>query len=91
MTALNTMNLARQHGITASCLHPLLFLLDDSPLNPTQIAAMMHCNPANVTGLITRLEKDGWIIRLNCNEDRRMVRLMPSEKAYEIFTPAIEE
>lgn len=90
MNALQALTLARENNLTGAALHPLLLLLEDSPLCPNQIAKRMRCHVANVTGLADRLEKDGWITRTPHPGDRRKHYLCPTEKAFEIFTPAIE-
>jgi DNA-binding MarR family transcriptional regulator len=91
MNALETMNLARKHGISSACLHPLLALIEDSPLIPSVVAERIGCAPANVTGHIDTLARQGWVhLRLAPN-DRRKKLLTPSLRAFEIFAPAITE
>lgn len=91
MTALETLNLGRRNGISAACLHPLLILIEDSPQTPTVLAANVGCSTAAITGLCDSLAKGGWITRTPHTQDRRMWLMLPTEKAYELFTPAIEE
>lgn len=91
MTALEAMNLARRHGISAACLHPLLILLDDSPQSPTALAATIGISTAAITGLCDTLVRDGWITRAPHTRDRRMWLMMPTEKAFDLLTPALTE
>jgi DNA-binding MarR family transcriptional regulator len=91
MTALQALTHARKHGITPAALHPLLALVEDSPLGPSELSRRIGSSRANMTGLIDRLVRDGWIERTENKQDRRQFVLIPTERAFEILTPAIEE
>lgn len=46
-----------------------------------QLAAVLGVTPANITGLIERLERDGFVARERDAKDRRVVRLTLTPKA----------
>lgn len=91
MTPLETFRLARKNGISSACLHPLLELLDDSPQTPSVLATNVGISNASITGLCDSLEEGGWITRTPHTLDRRMWTILPTEKAFNLFTPALTE
>ncbi len=90
MTIIEAFHIAKKHGVTAAMLHPLLLLIDDSPLTPSELAKRTQTSTANMTGMLCRMEAGGWIIRELDAEDRRKFILTPTEKAFDIFTPLLE-
>ena len=50
------------------------------PLSPSALARLMQVHPATMTGVLDRLEADGWIVRERDSEDRRavMIRAVPA-------------
>lgn len=91
MTALEALNTARRAGISSACLHPLLALVEDSPLTPSELSKRCFMSTANITGLIDRLEKGGWITIHRHDKDRRSWLIVPTEKAFNLLTPALDE
>jgi DNA-binding MarR family transcriptional regulator len=57
----------------------LLAVEPDRPLAQHELAARLHCDPSNVTGLAARLEARGLVARCPPARDRRVrqVRLTP--------------
>jgi DNA-binding MarR family transcriptional regulator len=45
----------------------------EGPLSPTSLARLTGQHPATLTGILDRLERDGWIARDRDPEDRRGV------------------
>lgn len=41
------------------------------PLSPGELAQITHTHLATMTGILTRLEKNGWVVRENSQTDRR--------------------
>jgi DNA-binding MarR family transcriptional regulator len=91
MTALEALNHARANGVSAAALHPLLALLEDSPLTPTELAIRTGTSTSNMTGLLDRLVHGGWVDRIHDISDRRKIRLTPTEKAFDKLSPLIPE
>lgn len=89
LTTLEALTHARNLGLSPSAFHALLVLLDDSPIRPTEIAKRTGTSTANATGMIDRLEKDGWAER-HPHFDRRSSYVMPTQKAFDAFSRCIE-
>jgi DNA-binding MarR family transcriptional regulator len=52
-------------------------------LQPGQLAEITETGRATVTGLIDRMERDGWVERRTDSDDRRTLRVWLSPKARE--------
>lgn len=50
----------------------LLNELSDSPLPFSSLADRLHCGRSNITSMVDRLERDGWVKREADPTDRRM-------------------
>jgi DNA-binding MarR family transcriptional regulator len=60
----------------------LLRMLERHPgLTATEVAAEMSLSPAAITGLINKLEDDGLVERRRERDDRRVVRLILTDRA----------
>jgi DNA-binding MarR family transcriptional regulator len=91
MTALHALAMARKHGVSPSSLHVLLVAIDDSPITPTRISKMTGMTTAATTGTCDILARNGWINRCNNPHDRRSWLVVPTERAFEIFTVALDD
>lgn len=47
----------------------------EGPHTPTELARRTHTHVATMTGILTRLERDGWIERRRMGTDRRSVEI----------------
>jgi DNA-binding MarR family transcriptional regulator len=90
MTTLEAITAARKMGITPSCLHVLLAVLDDSPLTPSVVAERCGISTAAVTQLTDVLAKGDWIDRQPFPNDRRKAYIVPTERAFNLFLPILE-
>ena len=56
------------------------------PMSPSELARRAGLHPATITGILDRLEKNGWIVRERDAADRRavQVRALP-DRAGELF------
>jgi len=59
----------------------LCAILEEEGLLPSQLADKTELDRPTATGLLDRLERDGWIERHTEPSDRRMYRISPSAKA----------
>lgn len=91
MDLLAAMTLARLNGISPSNLHPLLALLADPPLNPSQIAKRCGLSCGAVTQLLDNLRKLKLIEPAPNPPDRRVKKVLPTKEAFELFAPIVEE
>jgi DNA-binding MarR family transcriptional regulator len=61
-------------GLTAPQIHALLWLGHDGPLTMGEIARRVSVTEKTVTGIVDRLERDGFLRRERDAADRRVVR-----------------
>ena len=74
--------LFRQFGLTPAQYNVLRILRGaGQPLPILEIAARMITVVPGITGLVDRLEEAGWVGRLRCKEDRRVIHVDLTEKA----------
>jgi DNA-binding MarR family transcriptional regulator len=79
--------LSRQIGVKAEMrdidLDCLDFLSRQGAMGPTTLARELGVHPATLTGVLDRLERDGWIERGRDPHDRRavLVRALPQRNA----------
>ncbi len=62
-------------GIKDSDLAVLDCLNREGPQTPTELAHRTRTHIATMTGILTRLERDGWIERLRTGADRRSMQI----------------
>lgn len=53
----------------------LRFQSEDGSLDQTTLGRMLVVNRSNVTGLVDRMEKAGWVVRASDGNDRRVKRV----------------
>ena len=75
--------LLSEFGLTDSQFNVLMLLryqADDGQLSQTQLGQMLLVNRSNVTGLVDRMEKAGWVQRTSMKGDRRVkqIKLTPA-------------
>ena len=61
-------------GLTATQIHALLWLGHDGPLTMGELARRVSVTEKTVTGIVDRLERDGFLHRERDAADRRVVR-----------------
>lgn len=54
-------------------------------LSLSEIAERLLVTGGNVTGIIDRLERDGYVCRVRDESDRRIVRALLTEKGFELY------
>ena len=77
------------HGITYRQAQVLAWLAVSGELSQAELAAKMLVEPPTLVGILDRMERDGWITRNTCSEDRRKKLVRPTaaaEPAWEKFT-----
>src|SRR5580700_5038897 len=74
--------LFRQHGLTPSQYNVLRILRGEGkPLPILEIASRTVTVVPGITGLIDRLEQAGFVERLRCEKDRRVIYVALTEQA----------
>lgn len=57
----------------------------EGELTQADLAERMCVEAPTLTGILCRMERDGWLERRNCNDDRRCKRIRPTEQAEAIW------
>jgi len=68
-------------GLTHGQFFMLVAIFEEDFLLPSQLAAKTALDRPTATGLLDRLERDGWIERQPDSNDRRALRIHLSSKA----------
>lgn len=68
-------------GLTHGQFFMLVAILEDDGLPPSQLADKVDLDRATTTGLLDRLERDGWVERRSDSRDRRAYRIHLTRKA----------
>lgn len=83
------LELSREH-ITFRQWEVLASLSLENEQSQTEMAERLGIEAPTLAGLISRMERDGWLVRQNCPNDRRKKRIRPTEKANEIWNRTVE-
>jgi MarR family 2-MHQ and catechol resistance regulon transcriptional repressor len=75
----------RRERITFSQYSVLLALSRKGPMQMSRLGEHMLVAPANVTGLVDRMEKKGYVRRRKDEKDRRLYVIEATEKGSRIF------
>jgi len=54
---------------------------DDEGLSQRELARLCGVEPPSIASLLERMEKEGWVVRRICSDDRRSKRTLLTEKA----------
>lgn len=91
----------QESGVVPLDVYDILLILEESPerrLRMTELAEASFFSKSGTTRLVDRLEKEGWVERLACPNDRRAihVRVTPAgskerERAWPVYRAAIGE
>lgn len=71
---------SRRFGLTGSQGAVLRLLATRGSLSSAEVSRRLRVTPSNVTGLVDRLEKKGLVRRSPSLKDRRVVRIVLTEK-----------
>jgi len=90
--------LLQDHGLTTPQLLTLLAVARLQPVTATAVAREVHLGQPTVTGILSRLERRGWIQRARAERDRRSVSISLTEsgrraleKAPSLLAPRFRE
>jgi len=75
-----TSHALRQDALTLPQYQLLCTAADAGDDNIGDLAERLHCSRGNLTGVLDRLERDGWLVRDRLKEDRRVIRPRFTEK-----------
>jgi len=78
------------HGLTHGQFFMLVAIMEEEGLLPSELAEKTAQDRATTTGLLDRLEKDGWIERTLDKNDRRSLRIFLTPHAKENKEPIMK-
>jgi len=74
-----------EHGLTVAQISLLFTLHETDQQSVGVLAEALHIRPATVTGLVTRLERAGYVHRGDDEMDRRVVRVAITAKGRSVL------
>jgi MarR family transcriptional regulator for hemolysin len=77
------------HGIMFRQCQVLGYLSLKGALSQCELADQMQIEPPTLVGILDRMERDGWIRREPCLEDRRRKRVHPTTEAEPIWATIV--
>ena len=66
------------HGITSRQWEVLACISHDGELSQSELAERMHIKAPTLVGVLDRMERDGWIVRVTDDNDRRRKLIRPT-------------
>jgi MarR family transcriptional regulator for hemolysin len=79
-----------QDGITFRQWEVLAWSTSPDELSQADLAERMGIEAPALAGILARMERDGWLERSNCPQDRRKKRFRPSAKAEAVWNRTVE-
>src|SRR5687768_2283329 len=76
-------------GITFRQFQVLGWLALRGGMSQTDLAERMNIEPPTLVGILDRMEREGWISREGCPEDRRRKIIRPQVKAEPVWTKMV--
>ena len=76
--------MSRRFGLTSSQSGVLRTLFDRGPLSSADLSRSLFVTPANITGIIDRLEKKGFVERVRKEGDRRVALITLTDTGLEL-------
>jgi DNA-binding MarR family transcriptional regulator len=78
------LRVAQEFGLTPPQMFALRALDPDNPVPMRELAASLHCDSSNVTGLVDGLTAQGLVERREAEHDRRVRMLVVTERGVEV-------
>ena len=78
-----------EQSLTLRQWEVLAWLALNSEHSQSQLAECLGVEPPTLAGVVNRMERDGWIVKTNCEDDRRRCRLHPTAKAEAIWNSSV--
>jgi DNA-binding MarR family transcriptional regulator len=72
----------REHGLTFAQVMLMKHLRERGRATARELAAALEVSPANVTGIVDRLEREGLATRARSAEDRRVIFVRLTERGH---------
>lgn len=78
------------HGFTFRQCQVLGYLAYEGPLAQNELAERMRVEPPTLVGILDRMERDGWICREACPDDRRKKIIRPTAAAEPVWQTILQ-
>jgi DNA-binding MarR family transcriptional regulator len=86
----NSREMKQKHGISGPQLLVLKTIAEaEEPLSAIEISRSLNVSPANITGMIDRLEKMGLVERRRKENDRRTTNILPTKEGMNLAQKTI--
>jgi len=77
-------------GITLRQWEVLACLALDGELSQAELADRLGIEAPTLVGILDRMERDGWLDRYNCSQDRRRKRIRATRKAEQLWVRMVD-
>jgi len=77
-------------GITFRQSQVLAWLALEGELSQVELAAKLMIEPPTLVKVLDRMERDDWITRTSCLEDRRKKIIRPNQRAGDVWSKIVE-
>jgi MarR family transcriptional regulator, transcriptional regulator for hemolysin len=77
-------------GITFRQAQVLGFLALEGDLSQVELADRIKVEPPTLVGILDRMERDGWITRIECADDRRKKIIRPTPQAEPVWAKVVD-
>lgn len=79
-----------EEGMTSRQWEVLAVLSRQGELPQRQLAEFLGIEAPAVAGVVSRMERDGWLHREGCSDDRRRVLIRPTDRAVAAWSRSID-
>lgn len=79
-----------KQGITFRQWEVLAWIAFEGGLSQVELADRLGIEAPTLVGILDRMERDGWLDRYNCPNDRRRKRIRATEKAEMVWVRMVE-
>ena len=78
------------HGITLRQCQVLGCLAFKGACSQSELAELIHVEPPTLVGILDRMQRDGWITREICKNDRRRKLITPTSNAEPVWQKILD-
>ena len=79
-----------RHGVTGRQWEVLAVLAMHGEMPQKQLAEKLGIEAPALNGLVSRMERDGWLLRTPDARDKRRVLIRPAERAEEVWSASVD-
>lgn len=79
-----------EEGLTSRQWEVLAVLSGQGELPQHQLAASLGIEAPAMAGVVSRMERDGWLERNACSEDRRRTLIRPTAQSEEVWSRSLD-